>query len=197
MRTVGMTVGGKTVRKAAPKAAPAPSEPTGTEPGEQKAAAPKGKRPAPKAAAIGSSMTQTCLAPAFREASFTARFSTSVTPEGMQMTTYGFDQGLELQDFLMKYSNIALVTSKSAITPSFSGRIATIEPGVRPMTSFASCPTRLTILVFTSTATTLGSRIMMPLPLINTSVFAVPRSIPIYLLNILTFSPFSSQKPVS
>ena len=26
MRTVGMTVGGKTVRKAAPKAAPAPSE---------------------------------------------------------------------------------------------------------------------------------------------------------------------------
>jgi len=33
------------------------------------------------------------------------------------------------------------VTSKSAITPSFSGRIALIVPGVRPSMRFASRPT--------------------------------------------------------
>ena len=42
MRTVGMTVGGKTVRKAAVKAAPAQ--------GDQGASGPEGKKPAPKAA---------------------------------------------------------------------------------------------------------------------------------------------------
>ena len=32
----------------------------------------------------------------------------------------------------MKWLSIGSVTSKSAITPSLSGRIAVIEPGVRP-----------------------------------------------------------------
>ena len=37
-------------------------------------------------------MIDTCLAPAFREASFTARRSTSVTPAGLQMTTLGLER---------------------------------------------------------------------------------------------------------
>ena len=87
--------------------------------------------------------------------------------------------------------SILVVMSKSAITPSLSGLTATMEPGVLPITSFASCPTYLTRSYFTSTATTLGSRIIMPFPRIYTRVFAVPRSIPISLVNIsLRHTPF-------
>ena len=68
--------------------------------------------------------------------------------------------------------------SKSAITPSFKGRTAVIEPGALPMTSFASWPTLLTMSVRVSTATTDGSRMMMPFPFIKIKVFAVPKSIP-------------------
>jgi hypothetical protein len=41
----------------------------------------------------------------------------------------------------MKCRSICSVTSKSAITPSFSGRIAEIVPGVRPSMRLASTPT--------------------------------------------------------
>ena len=44
-------------------------------------------RPAPMAAAIGSSMIRTLLAPAFLQDSRTARLSTAVTPDGMQIMT--------------------------------------------------------------------------------------------------------------
>ncbi len=44
-------------------------------------------RPAPIAAAIGSSISATSRAPADRQASSTARVSTSVTPEGTHITT--------------------------------------------------------------------------------------------------------------
>ena len=44
----------------------------------------------------------------------------------------------------MKYLSIASVISKSAITPDFIGRIATILPGVRPNMRFASSPTART-----------------------------------------------------
>ncbi len=46
--------------------------------------------PAPIAAAMGSSMRKACRAPACMVASNTARFSTSVTPDGTQTTTRGF-----------------------------------------------------------------------------------------------------------
>ena len=46
-------------------------------------------RPAPIAAAIGSSISLAQRAPAFRAASRTARFSTSVTPEGMPSSIRG------------------------------------------------------------------------------------------------------------
>ncbi len=66
----------------------------------------------------------------------------------------------------MKICSMLEAMSKSAMTPSFSGRTATMLPGVRPMTSLASWPTYRTVSVLVSTATTLGSRMMMPLPFI-------------------------------
>ena len=99
----------------------------------------------PIAAAIGSSITQTFFAPAASVASLTARRSTAVTPEGMQIITLI----LVIKDLLVAFRinscSMLVVTSKSAITPSLSGRTATIEPGVLPITSFASCPTQRTV----------------------------------------------------
>lgn len=66
--------------------------------------------------------------------------------------------------FLINRLSMLAVMSKSAITPSLSGRTATMLPGVRPITALASWPTLRTSSVFVSTATTLGSRMMIPLP---------------------------------
>src|SRR5659263_400353 len=82
--------------------------------------------------------------------------------------------------FRMKYRSIASVTSKSAMTPSLMGRIATMFPGVRPIIRFASIPTASTFLVprvSRWTATAEGSEQMIPSPFTYTSVVAVPRSI--------------------
>ena len=104
-------------------------EPAGSETG----------RPAPIAAAIGSSMMFTRLAPAFSAASFTALRSTAVTPEGMQMITFALvKKKLPLRAFCINSLSMAEVISKSAITPSFKGLTAVMEPGVLPITSFAS-----------------------------------------------------------
>ncbi len=66
--------------------------------------------------------------------------------------------------------------SKSAMTPSFSGRIASMWPGVRPSIRLASVPTAsgrpLRVLI----ATIDGSSSTMPWPRTYTSVLAVPRS---------------------
>ena len=80
------------------------------------------------------------------------------------MTTRGRKNMLLPQTFLMKRASMLAVMSKSAITPSFRGRTAMMLPGVRPMTALASWPTLRTSSVLVSTATTLGSRMMMPLP---------------------------------
>ena len=120
-------------------------------------------RPAPIAAAIGSSIRYAWRAPAERQASSTARFSTPVTPEGTQTTTRGCAQRFWCT-FWMKWRSICSVTSKSAITPSFSGRIAWIVPGVRPSIRFASMPTACTSPVRESIATTDGSDSTMPRP---------------------------------
>ena len=54
----------------------------------------------------------------------------------------------------MKWRSISSVTSKSAMTPSFSGRMAVIVPGVRPSMRLASMPTAWTSPVRESIATT-------------------------------------------
>src|SRR5271156_4019712 len=88
----------------------------------------------------------------------------------------------------IKYRSIASVTSKSLITPSFSGRIAEIDPGVLPSISLATkptaCPFCRTRLVPFFTATTLGSFSTIPSPLMQTSVLHVPRSMPMSTLNM-------------
>ena len=127
---------------------------------------------------MGSSIRNAWRAPACMVASNTARFSTSVTPEGTHTTTRGLGcQGKRFtRVLLMKYRSIASVTSKSAMTPSLSGRMATMLPGVRPSIRLASMPTASTRFVSRSTATTEGSMSTIPRPRTDTSVFAVPRS---------------------
>src|SRR2546425_11506599 len=63
------------------------------------------------------------------------------------------------------------------MTPSFIGLMATTFPGVRPSMSLASLPTAITSPLFLLIATMEGSLTTIPLPLENTSVLAVPRSI--------------------
>jgi hypothetical protein len=120
-------------------------------------------RPAPIAAAIGSSIRYACRAPADRQASSTARFSTPVTPDGTQTTTRGWAKRFWCTRW-MKWRSISSVMSKSAMTPSFNGRMAWMEPGVRPSIRFASMPTACTSPVPESTATTEGSESTMPRP---------------------------------
>ena len=54
------------------------------------------------------------------------------------MMMRGLLKKLLFTTLLIKYFSIVAVISKSAITPSFNGRIATIEPGVLPIISLAS-----------------------------------------------------------
>ena len=56
------------------------------------------------------------------------------------------------------------VVSKSAMTPSLSGRMATMLPGVRPIMRLASVPTARMAAVLVLIATTEGSFSTMPLP---------------------------------
>src|SRR3989344_940375 len=136
----------------------------------------------PIAAAIGSSMIWTSRAPAARAASRTARTSTEVIPEGMPMTTRGPRSFVCPACALpMRYESISEVTSKSDMTPSTTGCTATMCAGVLPSISFACCPTATTCPVFWFMATMEGSLITMPRPFTYTSVFAVPRSIPMSL----------------
>ena len=63
-----------------------------------------------------------------------------------------------------KYLSMAAVTSKSAMTPSFNGRTAMMDSGVRPSIFRASSPTLSTRPVVRSIVTTVGSRRRMPIP---------------------------------
>src|SRR6476660_1838109 len=133
--------------------------------------------PAPMAAAIASSTRCTSLAFARYALSLTARFSTCLISDGTPMTMRGRTHTLRLCAFLMKYVSIFSVTSKSAMTPSFIGLIATMLPGVRPSMSLASRPTASTLPLTLLMATIDGSLTTMPLPRAYTQVLAVPRSI--------------------
>ncbi len=98
-------------------------------------------RPAPMAAAMGSSMSRAQRAPALRAASRTARFSTSVTPDGMPSSMRGRGMSpTRSWTRCTKYLIICSVTSKSLMTPSRSGRTAMMLAGVRPTMRLASAP---------------------------------------------------------
>ena len=123
-------------------------------------------RPAPMAAAMGSSINSTRRAPAASAESWIARRSTAVDPEGTQITICGETKLRRLWTLRMKCLIISSATSKSAITPSRRGRIAVILPGVRPSICLASSPTARTRLCpsLMLIATTEGSFRTMPWP---------------------------------
>ncbi len=82
--------------------------------------------PIPIAEAMASATRYTSLAPLRSALSRTARFSTSVTPEGTQITAFPMLIRLTFA-FLINSRIITSVASKSAITPSFKGRMVTIS----------------------------------------------------------------------
>ena len=91
--------------------------------------------------------------------------------------TFGFTRKTCLSMMVLrKYRSIFSVTSKSAMTPSLSGRTARMPSGVRPSMRLASSPMPLILPVAFSMATTDGSLRTMPSPFTYTSVLAVPRS---------------------
>ena len=96
----------------------------------------------PMAAAIGSSIKYTSEAPAPKADSRIARRSTWVEPQGTQMMMRGLGFNTERGcTILMNCLSICSVTVKSAITPSFIGRMASMLPGTLPNMALASCPT--------------------------------------------------------
>ena len=97
--------------------------------------------PAPIAAAIGSSTSLTFLAPASYATSSTALLSIEVTPTGTLITIFDLINLFLLRAFVIKYFIIALVISKSAITPFCKGLIALMLLGVLSSIAFASIPT--------------------------------------------------------
>ena len=98
-------------------------------------------RPEPMAAAIGSSISRTSEAPAPRADSRMARRSTCVEPQGTQMMMRGLLNQPRACTILMNCLSICSVTVKSAMTPSFMGRMASMLPGTLPSMALASWPT--------------------------------------------------------
>ena len=124
-------------------------------------------KPAPIAAAIGSSIRNTFRAPALSALSWIARRSTAVEPDGTHTIINGEAKPRRLCTLRMKCLIISSATSKSAITPSRNGRIAWILPGVRPNICLASSPTANTCFLprTSAIATTEGSSSTIPRPL--------------------------------
>ncbi len=125
--------------------------------------------PAPMAAAIGSSIRYTSDAPAPSADSRMARRSTCVEPQGTQMMMRGLGRIIERGcTILMNCLSICSVTVKSAMTPSFIGRMASMLPGTLPSIALASLPTAWIVFLPCGPpswrmATTDGSSSTMPL----------------------------------
>ena len=98
--------------------------------------------PAPMAAAMGSGIRYTTRAPAPIADSRIARRSTWVEPQGTLIRTRGLGlKNLRECTLRIKCCSIFSVTVKSAITPSFIGRMVERLLGVRPSIRLASVPT--------------------------------------------------------
>ena len=79
--------------------------------------------------------------------SLIARRSTWVEPQGTQISTRGLGRMIfDSCTLWMKYCSIFSVTVKSAMTPSFMGRMAVMFSGVRPSIFLADSPTAATLL---------------------------------------------------
>jgi hypothetical protein len=99
-----------------------------------------------------------------------ARRSTWVLPQGTQMMMRGLGRRMPRGcTILMNCLSICSVTVKSAMTPSFMGRMASILPGTLPSIALASLPTAWIVFLPCGPpswrmATTEGSSSTMPLP---------------------------------
>ena len=150
--------------------------------------------PIPMAAAIGSWIMYTSLALACSAESRTARFSTSVIAEGIQITIRK-EGGKSLRPVSIIFIIPRIIISaawKSAITPSLSGRIVLMLSWVFSCICMASRPMANTLLVVLSIAIMLGSS-TTTLSLQIISVFAVPKSMAISVVkkskSPIRFSP--------
>src|SRR5260221_8147313 len=133
-------------------------------------------RPAPIRAGFGSWAGWPALALPRTPLSRTARRSTCVISDGTPITSRGRRHGALPMAFLTKWMSIVSAASKSAMTPSRSGRTARMLGGVRPSISWASAPTASTVPLAVLKATIDGSLRTMPRPWAKTQVLAVPRS---------------------
>ena len=94
---------------------------------------------------MGSSIKRTSRAPHSCALCRIALRSTAVERHGTLMITKGLGRSKVFSCTLpMKCWSICLVTSNSAMTPSFNGRMALMFAGVRPSMRFASRPTAMT-----------------------------------------------------
>jgi hypothetical protein len=99
-----------------------------------------------------------------------ARRSTWVEPQGTQMMMRGLGAATRRGwTILMNCLSICSVTVKSAITPSFIGRMASMLPGTLPSMALASLPTAWMVFLPLGPPswrmeTTEGSSSTMPLP---------------------------------
>ena len=111
--------------------------------------------PIPIAAAIGSCISQTSFAPACSAESITALFSTSVTPDGIQITIFKAGEKMDLFLGIMPINPLIICSEdwKSAITPSFRGRKVSISLCVFPCICWAFVPIATTspVLIFFAT----------------------------------------------
>jgi hypothetical protein len=120
-------------------------------------------RPAPIAAASGSSTSVTPLPPARLTASSRARRSTGGVPVATVIKTRGFGNRPGA-DRRITTSRKRWVTSNSVIEPLRSGRIPTTSLAPPPMICHACSPTATTALDAGSSATTVGSSNTIPSP---------------------------------
>ena len=136
--------------------------------------------PIPIAAAIGSKIRYTSRPLACSAESRTARSSTSVEPEGTPMTMRREGEKRWRPECTIRINPRIICSQavKSAITPSFSGRIVRILSCVFSYMLLARSPTAIISLVRRSSATTDGSSTTI-LSLLMMMVLAVPRSIAI------------------
>ena len=101
-------------------------------------ATPAGRRRSPRPSAPRSGRPREAPAPSAD--SRIARRSTWVEPQGTQMMMRGLGLSTERGcTILMNCLSICSVTVKSAITPSFIGRMASMLPGTLPSIALASC----------------------------------------------------------
>ena len=153
-------------------------------------------KPAPAAAATGSSISRTLyLGRRTLSAAITDLRSTSVAPAGTQTKAPGRSGPCRRRALRMNACSMAAVASRSAITPSRSGCSTSMPCGSLSAKASAAFPTAATDPAAVSMAIADGSSRTMPRPATQTSVFTVPRSIATLPRKRMLLSPLLGDPP--